>query len=101
MTPPPMDPRPSAKKDRIDSLARSGTATADVKVGAAGKVKDTGGVSLIASAWSRLRRNPVFLIGAAITLVFVVLALIAPWVAPYDASRRIPELLDDLRPGER
>ena len=104
MTPSPMDPRPSAKKNRIDSLAATaggGTATAvkDVHVSSAGKVGDTGGVSLIASAWARLRRNPVFLLGAAITLVFVVLALVAPWIAPHDASKRIPELLDDLRPG--
>ena len=101
----PMDPRPSAKKDRIDSLAATagagGTATAvkDVHVGAAGKVKDTGGVSLIASAWSRLRRNPVFLIGAAITVAFVLLALFAPLIAPHDPSKRMPELLKDLTPG--
>ncbi|MFW5468705.1 ABC transporter permease [Knoellia sp. CPCC 206435] len=108
MTPSPLDPRPSAKKDRIDALAASAgrpaggsvTTPADVHVSAAGKVRDTGGVSLIASAWARLRRNPVFLLGAGITLVFVVLALVAPWIAPYDASKRIPELLDDLRPGQ-
>jgi len=97
-----MDPRPSAKKNRIDALAATsggGTAVKDVHVSAAGQVRDTGGVSLIASAWARLRRNPVFLIGAVITLVFVVLALIAPWIAPNDASKRIPELLEDLRPG--
>ncbi|KGN33580.1 ABC transporter permease [Knoellia flava TL1] len=97
-----MDPRPSAKKDRIDSLAetsgRGGTATAvkDVHVGAAGKVKDTGGVSLIASAWARLRRNPVFLLGLAITVVFVLLALFAPLLAPNDPTKRMPELLEDL-----
>ena len=106
MTPSPMDPRPSAKKDRIDSLAATagssgGTATAvkDVHVGDAGKVKDTGGVSLIASAWARLRRNPVFLLGATITVVFVVLALIAPWIAPHDAAERLPELKENLSPG--
>jgi peptide/nickel transport system permease protein len=103
MTPSPRDPRPSAKKDRIDSLAQSAggpaTAVKDVHVGAAGKVRDTGGVSLIASAWARLRRNPVFLIGAAITVVFVLLALFAPLIAPHDASKRLPELLENLTPG--
>ncbi|CAN7161390.1 ABC transporter permease [Knoellia sp. LjRoot47] len=103
MPPSPMDPRPNAKKDRIDSLASTagesgGAATAvkDVHVGVAGKVKDTGGVSLIASAWARLRRNPVFLIGAAITLLFVLLALFAPLLAPHDPTKRMPELLANL-----
>ncbi|MFW5472274.1 ABC transporter permease [Knoellia sp. CPCC 206450] len=106
MTPSPMDPRPSAKKDRIDALAQTAargggatTAVKDLHVGDAGKVKDTGGVSLIASAWARLRRNPVFLLGATITLVFVVLALIAPWIAPHDAAERLPELKENLSPG--
>ncbi|WP_404381147.1 ABC transporter permease [Knoellia locipacati] len=107
MTPSPMDPRPSAKKDRIDSLAAtagrttggSATNVAEVHVSAAGAVRDTGGVSLIASAWSRLRRNPVFLLGAAITVLFVVLALISPWIAPHDASERLPELKENLSPG--
>jgi peptide/nickel transport system permease protein len=101
MTPSPMDPRPSSKKERIDSLARAGTAgtATDVQIADAGKVKDTGGVSLIASAWARLRRDPVFLIGAVITLVFVVLAVIAPWISPHDATKRVPELLENLTPG--
>ncbi|WP_052109449.1 ABC transporter permease [Knoellia sinensis] len=102
MTPSPMDPRPSSKKDRIDALASTagtGTAVADVHVSAAGKVKDTGGVSLIASAWARLRRDPVFLLGAVITILFVVLALLSPWIAPNDPTKRMPELLKDLTPG--
>lgn len=99
MTYSPDDPRPGSRKDRIDSLARSGTTLTGVNVGDAGKVKDTGGVSLIASAWARLRRDPVFLIGASITVVFVVLAIVAPWIAPHDATKRIPELLDELTPG--
>ncbi|KGN33678.1 ABC transporter permease [Knoellia sinensis KCTC 19936] len=97
-----MDPRPSSKKDRIDALASTagtGTAVADVHVSAAGKVKDTGGVSLIASAWARLRRDPVFLLGAVITILFVVLALLSPWIAPNDPTKRMPELLKDLTPG--
>ena len=54
MTRSPVDPRPSAKKDRIDALAE--TSAGGPHVGAAGKVKDTGGVSLIASAWARSAR---------------------------------------------
>lgn len=103
MTNSPMDPRPNAKKDRIDSLAATagatGTAVKDVRIDTAGSVTDTGGVSLIASAWSRLRRNPVFLFGATITLLFVVLALISPWIAPHDPAQRIQALLENQSPS--
>jgi peptide/nickel transport system permease protein len=71
------------RKERIDTLA-------------AGSVDDTPGVSLIVSAWRRLRRNPVFLIGATITVLFVVLAVISPWIAPYDPAAA--PLLDKVRP---
>ncbi|TWP51507.1 ABC transporter permease [Lentzea tibetensis] len=54
------------KKEKIDDLAESA------------------GVSLAASAWKRLRRSPVFLIGAGITAVFVVLSILSPWLAPHD-----------------
>ena len=72
------------RRDRIDALAQSGT------------VDDEPGVSLLRGAWMRLRRNPVFLTGAAITIVFVVLAIIAPWLAPWDVTAR--PLLDEVRP---
>lgn len=71
------------RKQRVDALA---AASAD----------EEGGVSLILSAWRRLRRNPVFLVGLAITVAFVVLALVAPWLAPFDPAAR--PLLDDVRP---
>ncbi|WP_374455060.1 ABC transporter permease [Nocardioides sp.] len=72
------------RKERLDSLAT------------AGAVDEQPGVSLIRSAWQRLRRNPIFLIGLAITVVFVVLAVIAPWIAPWDVTDR--PLLDKVRP---
>ncbi len=105
MTPPssynPMDRR----KQRIDDLAatsgdgrtREGAGTASgsaVAVDAAGRVDETPGVSLIASAWRRLRRDPVFLLGAAITTVFVVLAVISPWLAPHAPDARL--LIDQV-----
>jgi peptide/nickel transport system permease protein len=74
----------SLRKDRIDQLAT------------AGPVTEEPGVSLIRSAWRRLRRNPVFLIGAGITLAFIVLAAIAPWIAPWDVTAT--PLLDKVRP---
>ncbi|WP_225985135.1 ABC transporter permease [Janibacter melonis] len=73
-TPRPM-PRPGdRKRARIDALAE------------AGAVSDSPGTSLIASAWKRLRRNPVFLVGLAITTVFVLIALLAPLLAPNDPT---------------
>ena len=71
------------RKQRIDTLASSA-------------VQDEGGVSLILSAWRRLRRNPVFLVGLAITVAFIVLAVVAPWLAPWDPAAR--PLLDEVRP---
>jgi len=72
------------RRDRLDALAT------------AGSVDDEPGVSLIRSAWTRLRRNPVFLLGLAITVAFVVLAIIAPWIAPWDPTDR--PLLPKVRP---
>jgi len=71
------------RKERIDSLAASA-------------VDETPGVSLIASAWRRLRRNPVFLIGLTITVLFVILAIVSPWIAPHDPAAA--PLLDKVRP---
>ncbi|MGO1055572.1 ABC transporter permease [Crossiella sp. CA198] len=65
-------------KTKIDDLASS---TAETQV-------DTG-VSLAASAWRRLRRNPVFLTGAVIILLFVLIALLAPLLAPHDPAARL------------
>ncbi|MFM6851255.1 MAG: ABC transporter permease [Terrabacter sp.] len=73
----------SLRRARIDQLA-------------AAAVDDQPGVSLIRGAWQRLRRNPVFLIGLTITVAFVVLAIIAPWIAPWDVTAR--PLLDKVRP---
>jgi peptide/nickel transport system permease protein len=71
------------RRQRIDALAEA-------------SLDDTPGVSLIASAWRRLRRNPVFLLGLAITTIFVILAVIAPWLAPFDPADN--PLIDKVRP---
>lgn len=71
------------RKQRIDELA-------------AASIGETPGVSLLASAWGRLRRNPVFLIGAGITITFVVLAALSPWLAPWDPAAN--PLIDKVRP---
>ena len=71
----------NTRKQRIDDLA-----LASVVVDDAGTVDEAPGVSLIASAWRRLRRDPVFLLGATITALFVLLAIISPWIAPHDPA---------------
>ncbi|KRE36159.1 ABC transporter permease [Janibacter sp. Soil728] len=71
------------RKQRIDDLAATSGGTT---VAEAGTVDDSGGVGLIASAWRRLRRNPIFLTGLAITVAFVLLAVLSPWIAPHDAA---------------
>ncbi|MFD0199660.1 MULTISPECIES: ABC transporter permease [Saccharothrix] len=70
---------PTRKKDRIDSLAES---SADA------------GVSLAASAWRTLRRSPVFLTGATIISLFVLVSLLSPWLAPHDPSEAM--LIDQV-----
>ncbi|MDA3624932.1 ABC transporter permease [Saccharopolyspora oryzae] len=64
----------SQRKERIDALAEAST---------------DAGVSLAASAWRRLKRNPVFVVGAVIIAVFVLLALLAPLLAPHDPAQRL------------
>ncbi len=71
------------RKARIDALA-------------AASVDEKPGVSLIVSAWRRLRRNPVFLIGLTITVLFVILAALSTWIAPWDPVAT--PLLDSVRP---
>jgi peptide/nickel transport system permease protein len=87
----PLKAQADRRKDRIDDLA----ATAGGPVTGAGEIEEAPGVSLIASAFRRLRRNPVFLVGAGITLAFIILAIIAPWVAPHDPTQGL--LLDKVR----
>lgn len=69
------------KKDRIDELAA-----------AAGE----SGTSLAADAFKRLVRNPVAMVGAGIVFLFVLLAALAPWLAPKDPYVPYDELGEKL-----
>lgn len=74
------------KKDRIDRLAAL-TATRD----------DEAGVSLTRDAFRRLRRNPVAIFGAVLVLLFIFVAVFAPWLAPKDP--RTLFLISEVRPN--
>lgn len=82
------------RKERIDQLAAMSDGS--VAVADAGTIEEAPGVSLIASAWRRLRRNPVFLTGLTITTLFIFLAVFARVIAPHDPA--IGYLLDKVRP---
>lgn len=75
---------PTRRKDRIDALAAS-TLPSESRESS----EEDSGVSLTASAFRRLRRNPVFLFGAAIIVLFVLGAILSPWLAPHDPSERM------------
>jgi peptide/nickel transport system permease protein len=72
------------RRDRIDALAGVGAGD--------------GGQSLLAEAGSRLRRNPVALVGAGIIVVFLLVAVFAPLLAPHGAEESFEQLRAALRP---
>ncbi|WP_300012466.1 ABC transporter permease [Pseudonocardia sp.] len=59
-----------------------------------------GGRSLSVEALRRLRRDPVAITGASIVGLFVLVAVLAPVIAPNNATEAFPQLLDELRPGQ-
>lgn len=68
------------KADRIDELAESG------------------GASLAAEAARRMLRSPVAITGAGITMLFVLLAVLSPFLSPKDPYLPYDELKATLRP---
>jgi ABC-type dipeptide/oligopeptide/nickel transport system permease subunit len=49
---------------------------------------ETEGGSLGRDAWQRLRRDPAAIVGAILVVLFVLVALFAPWLAPYAPTDR-------------
>jgi peptide/nickel transport system permease protein len=75
------------KRQRIDDLSAL-----------AGQVPEgEGGVSLTRSAFRRLRRDPVAILGAIIVVLFLLIAAFAPLLAPRDPLAQL--LLSEIRPG--
>ena len=76
------------KRERIDALAARAGALPE----------GDGGVSLVKSAYRRLRRDPVAILGAVIVVVFLLVALFAP-LAGAAATRYAQALLSEVRQG--
>lgn len=76
-------------------IAVGGTAIRGSGAGVPSGDQDSG-QSISREALSRLRRNPVAIIGAILVLLFVLLAIFAPLLAPYDPKE--PVLRDQIRP---
>jgi peptide/nickel transport system permease protein len=57
------------------------------------------GRSLTSEALRRLRRDPVAIVGGVIVVLFVLVAVLSPWLAPHSPAEAFPELQRDLRPG--
>ncbi|MGY1456110.1 ABC transporter permease [Streptomyces sp. SS8] len=68
----------STKTDKIDRLAEL-TASTETSTGA----------SLWVEAWRRLKASKMAVIGACIIGVFVVVAIVGPWVAPYSPTAQL------------
>ena len=60
---------------------------------------DERGTSLWQGAFQRLRRNPSAIIGAVIVAVFVLVAVFAPLIAPYEPATS--EWIDQVTPSRR
>jgi peptide/nickel transport system permease protein len=65
----------SVKTDKLDRLSELSAAKDDER-----------GVSLWTEAFRRLRRNPAAIVGAVVLLVFVIVAIVGPMLAPYSPT---------------
>lgn len=71
---------------------------AEVAVDRAGDHEEIGG-SLLKEAWRRLRRDPIAITGALLVLAFVLVAIFAPWLAPYDPGVIVGQVTPTEIPG--
>jgi peptide/nickel transport system permease protein len=78
----------STKTDKIDALGELSA----VK-------QDEHGVSLWTEAFRRVRRNPSALVGTGILVLFVLVAVVGPWLAPYSPTDTIGIREGLIRPG--
>lgn len=85
--PPPPGPIGQWRGERLDQLAELAATPPDER-----------GESLTRETLRRLRHSPMAMTGAAVVLVFVVVALVGPFMIPY--SPTAPVGLDQVRPGQ-
>jgi len=71
---------------------------AEARIDTAVAAEDVGG-SLLKEAWRRLRRDPVAITGGAMVALFVLVAVIGPWLAPYGPSDRAGAVTPTMIPG--
>jgi peptide/nickel transport system permease protein len=85
----PVPPGPVGRwrAERIDQLAEL-----------AGTPPDERGESLTRETLRRLRRSPMAVVGAVVVLIFVVIALVGPYILPYPPTATVG--LDQVRPGQ-
>jgi peptide/nickel transport system permease protein len=67
---------PGRKAEKIDQLAELNV------------MSDESGRSLLREAFTRLRRNPIAVIGAVIVLLFLLLSIIGPFFVPYSPTEQ-------------
>jgi peptide/nickel transport system permease protein len=71
---------------------------AEVTVDRATAHEEVGG-SLVNEAWRRLRRDPIALTGAVMISIFVIVAIIGEWIAPYGPTDRAGAVTPTVIPG--
>lgn len=71
---------------------------AELTIERADSGEETGG-SVLGEAWKRLRRNPVAIVGAALILLFILVAIFAPLLAPYSPTERVGQTTPTEIPG--
>ncbi|GAA1584300.1 ABC transporter permease [Actinoplanes couchii] len=76
----------STKTDKIDRLSELSAAK-----------EDEHGVSLWTEALRRVRRTPSALVGVGILVIFVLVAIVGPWLVPYSPSELMG--INEVRPG--
>jgi peptide/nickel transport system permease protein len=85
----PLPPGPVGqwRGERIDRLAELAATPPDER-----------GESLTRETLRRLRRSPMAIVGAVVVLMFVVIALVGPYILPYPPTATVG--LDQIRPGQ-
>ena len=78
---------PGRKKEKLDRLAELSAVHDDER-----------GVSLWQEAFRRLRRNPAAIVGAVILGIFVLVALVGPFLVPYDPVAQLWK--DEIREAQ-